>query len=180
VPKLSSLLVMGLLAGGCATEEEVLFGEPGRVTGGFEGVTVTGGSSCQVNGACTVSWRQQIYPQVLDGPPGSCGAFGCHRDGAGNFIFSADPDEAYDSLLAFDLPAGRSYVVPCEPSLSHIMCNLRFEAGVDNPYVGPDAEFTGGCGSSMPKVDATVDSAPLAQEDLDLLAEWILCGAPKN
>ena len=179
MPKLGSLFLVGILAGGCATEEEVRFGEPGRVTGGFEGVTVTGGS-CQVNGACTVSWRQQIFGQVLDGPPGACGAIGCHRDGAGNFVFPADSDAAYESLLAFDLPGGRPYVVPCEPALSHIMCNLRLATGVENPYVGPDAAFTGGCGSSMPKADASVGSAPLSQVDLDLLVEWVLCGAPRN
>ena len=33
------------------------------------------------------------------------------------------------------------------------MCNLKFADGVDNPYVGDDEEFTGGCGSPMPKPD---------------------------
>lgn len=177
--RLAPLSFLLILACGCATEEEPLFGEPGRVTGGFEGTSVTTGGTCEVNGACSVSYRQQVY-EMMEGPPGSCGAVDCHRDGQGNFVFPADPDAAYDSLLAFDLPGGKPYVVPCEPSISHILCNLKFESDVDHPYVGPGKDFTGGCGSSMPKEDATVGAQPLGQDELDILAEWILCGAPKN
>lgn len=172
---------------GCSTEEQVEFGEPSRLTGGFASGNATVGGSCVIDGGCSVSWRNQIYGAMLDAPiggdvpSGACGARGCHDDGAGNLVFpSGDADTAHGNLLAYGLPGAAGYVVPCEPQLSSIFCNLRFEAGVENPYVGPGETFTGGCGSSMPKLDPDIDAEPLNQLQLDLLAEWIQCGAPNN
>ena len=57
--------------------------------------------------------------------------------------------------------------MPCHPELSHIICNLKFAEGVNNEFIGPDQEFTGGCGSPMPKPDEDVAADPLSEDQLD-------------
>jgi hypothetical protein len=177
--------VLGALTG-CATEEQVEFGDPAFVAGGN-----SRGSGnvpvCIPNGACAKSWNTHVYPGIFDAPldgdvpSGACGAPGCHDKGSGGLFFpSGNADEGFVRLTNFQLVGDRRYIEPCYPELSHVMCNLRFLPEVVNPYVGPDEELTGGCGSPMPKPDDLVPSSPLNQEQLDTLAEWIQCGAIDN
>jgi hypothetical protein len=182
-----ALLGLVLAACGCETAEQVEFGDPGRVAGGFSGGETDPGADCVVNNACTVSWKNRIYPAIFDAPlggddpTGACGAPKCHASGAGGLLMpTGNQDESYVRLSAYTLVGGRHYIVPCHPELSHMMCNLRFASDVDNPYIGPDNEFTGGCGSPMPKPDEDVDSSPLNQDQLEDIATWIACGAPQN
>jgi hypothetical protein len=172
---------------GCATEEDVNFGDPGRVAGGIPDRPEDIMTPCEVNGACLVSWETDIFAGVFsapiggDVPAGGCTEGECHADGAGGlFMPPTSAAETYFNLVDYQLVGGRPYIVPCHPELSHVVCNLKFADGVDNEFVGPDKEFTGGCGSPMPKPDEDVASDPLDQDQLDALAEWILCGAPQN
>jgi hypothetical protein len=193
VPKSSrlapaALLLAALLAMACSTEEDVQFGDPGRVTGGFGHRASTGAAgNCVENFACSVSWQGDIYSSIFtapvggNAPSGGCGESGCHLEGAGGLTFPPDnADEAYFQLKDYQLAGGRAYVVPCEPSLSHIMCNLKFAPGVDNAFVGDDQNFSGGCGSPMPKSTDLLQLEPLNQQQLDTIVEWIVCGAPQN
>lgn len=175
-----------LLGLGCETAEQVAFGDPARVAGGIPD-TVGPGGDCDVNNACAVSWENRVYIGIFDAPfdasepSGGCAETRCHANGAGGLTFPSDnPGEGYFRITSYTLVGGRPYIVPCHPELSHIMCNLRFAAGVTNPYVGDDEAFTGGCGSPMPKPDENVPAEPLTQEQLDDIAEWIACGAPQN
>jgi hypothetical protein len=178
--------MIALALSACATEDEPVFGEPGRVAGGFNQGQMTTGP-CEVNGACTVSWSNNLYPQIFaaelggETPSGACGEAECHREGAGGLRFPPDNEnDAYFNLTSYELVGGRPYIVGCHPEQSHIMCNLRFADGVINDYVGPEMELTGGCGSPMPKPTETVPTEPLDQDQLNAIAEWITCGAPAN
>ena len=171
---------------GCATEELPEYGDPSKAERPF-GTDLPVGEDCTVNNGCGVSWTNRIHATIFAAPfggaepSGGCGAPACHDQGAGGLTFPAeDPDEAYFRLTGYELVGGRAYVVPCHPELSHIMCNLVFEDGVDNPYVGEDQNFTGGCGSPMPKPDENVPAEPLNADQLEDIAEWIACGAPQN
>ncbi len=91
-----------------------------------------------------------------------------------------DPLEAHANLLSYELFGSLPYVVPCHPELSYLICNLRLQDGALNPYIGPNEEFQGGCGSPMPKSTQEVNTQPLTEEQLETIAEWITCGAPLN
>lgn len=183
-----ALVIALAIAGfGCATEEDVNFGEPGRVAGGIPDRPEDVVAPCEVNGACLVSWRNDIFPNIFNAPiggevpSGGCTVSECHADGAGGLRMPPTSEgESYFNLIDYQLVGGRPYIVPCQPQLSHMMCNLKFAEGVDNEFIGPDQEFTGGCGSPMPKPDDDVEADPLSQEQLNDIAEWILCGAPQN
>ncbi len=179
--------VLTALGAGCATEEDVNYGDPARVAGGIPERPQDVVLPCEVNGACVVSWSNDIFPNIFNAPiggavpSGACTAAECHADGAGGLRMPPNsPSEAYLSMIDYQLVGGRPYIVGCHPELSHLMCNLKFASDVDNEFVGPDKEFTGGCGSPMPKPSETVDSDPLNQAQLQDIAEWILCGAPQN
>jgi len=185
IERVVAVLVFAAVATGCETAEQVEFGEPSKVGRGFEQEEVE--TECVVNNACTVSFSNRIFAQILDAPlggeepSGGCGLPLCHNNGAGGLrIPQADAEESYFQLVGYQLAGGRAYIVPCHPELSHVMCNLKFADGVENPYVGDDAEFTGGCGSPMPKPDEDVEAEPLNRAQLEDIAEWIGCGAPLN
>jgi hypothetical protein len=179
-------LALALFLVACATEEQVEFGDPDKFDGSFNS-DLTGPGDCSVNNACGVSWSNRVHAAIFAAPfggsepSGGCGAPACHDEGAGGLLFpSDDADEAYFRLTSYELVGGRPYIVPCHPELSHLMCNLKFADGTDNPYVGEDEEFSGGCGSPMPKPDENVPAEPLNQDQLEDIAEWIACGAPQN
>lgn len=181
------LMVLAIGICGCATEEEVNYGEPGRVAGGIPDRPQDVRAPCEVNGACLVSWTNDIFPNIFSAPlagetpSGGCTEGACHADGAGGLRMPPTSEgESYFNLIDYQLVGGRPYIVPCHPDLSHMMCNLKFADDVDNEFIGPEQEFTGGCGSPMPKPDEDVETDPLNQDQLDDIAEWILCGAPQN
>ena len=183
---LCAVVAVAALAG-CATEEDVLFGEPGRVAGGIPERPQDVMLPCEVNGACLVSWRLDIFPNIFnapiggDVPSGGCTVGECHADGAGGLLMPPTSEgESYFNLIDYQLVGGRPYIVPCRPELSHMMCNLKFADGVNNDFIGPNENFTGGCGSPMPKPSENVQADDLDQDQLDAIAEWILCGAPQN
>ena len=78
---LVALCAIVLACAGCATEEELKFGDPARVTGGFPvSASAGGGEICEVDDSCQISWALQIYGDILDGPA-ACGAKDCHAEG---------------------------------------------------------------------------------------------------
>ncbi len=182
-------LVMALaVAGtGCATEEEPRFGEPGRVAGGIPDRPEEFTAPCEVNGACLVSWKNDIFPNIFNAPiggetpSGGCTVSECHAAGAGGLRMPpTSASETYFNLIDYQLVGGRPYISPCYPQVSHVLCNLKFADNVQNEFIGPNQEFTGGCGSPMPKPSETVASDALDARQLADIAEWIQCGAPQN
>ncbi len=186
---MSILRVLGaaglVCAFACATEETLTFGDPERVAGGTQTVasSTTTGVTCAPDPLCAVSWRDDVFAGILaapvDGetPSGACASTNCHKQEQGGFVFEGkDSDVAYSQLLQFLLPKVGRYIVPCEPELSAILCNLRFAEGTLNPYAA-----NGPCGSLMPKLlSISPVKQPLSQAQLDTIAEWIECGAPLN
>lgn len=179
---------VGLIAlGACATEETLNVGDPAKVSGGFGEITNTNDAACTPDFDCAVSWKDDVYAAIFDAPTsasmpsGACGAADCHDSGAGGLTFPVgNATDAYLRLTSYNLAGVGSYIVACRPDLSPIMCNLAFAEGVENPYVGPTANFTGGCGSPMPKLTAGSAGDALNQEQLNTIAGWIACGAPQN
>ena len=110
-------------------------------------------------------------------PAGACGADGCHDQNRGGLLFDENNSQAaHEALLAFQHPLFGAYVAPCAPQDSGLLCNLLVEDGVPTPNPVSD------CGSKMPKVSALNSpvKAPLTQNHINTIVEWIECGAPFN
>lgn len=171
--------LFALIGQACATEETVLFGDPARVVGPGGSNTSTGTStgtdvSCEPDPDCDVSFETDIFTPILE-TTAACAAASCHEDSIADFQYTAgDAASAYAVLVGYNLEDEGPYVVPCDPDSSTLLCNLRLEDGVENPF--------GSCGSVMPRaVDTdTVPDVPLTLEQLGTIADWITCGAPEN
>lgn len=171
-------LVIASLAA-CATEEEVLYGDPSRVVGGGgPGPTTSSGGAagCDPDPACAVSFEADIFP-IFAGP-GACGEGPCHEVVTSDFMFDkSDPAAAHLALTQYELvdgEAGGPYVVGCSPETSRLLCNLDYEPGV--------ASMFGECGVLMPQLiaDDSVLDQPITGAQQQLIADWIQCGAPAN
>jgi hypothetical protein len=174
------LLGTGGWAAACATTEPPAFSDGDCVAGGCaqSGGASTSGSSSSggvCTTPCTVHWGTDIFTGILDGPAG-CTAMGtCHgtAGGAGGLALTpGDPGGAYTQLMGVTLSmGGPKYIIACDPQASGFTCNMALaaDAGAD-PY-------TPSCGIVMP-FGGTGDLLTLAQ--LNLIADWIQCGAPNN
>jgi hypothetical protein len=167
---------VSLAPSGCATEEEILYGEPERVVGSSSVSATsssTGGPICVPDPDCEVSFTDDLMPLFGDGV-GACGASGCHASDIAGFAFPADAAGAHAALTEYVFQGSAPYVVPCEPSESKLLCNLRVAGTAAPPF--------GSCGSPMPKasVNDSVSDRPLTADELTLVEAWIACGAPEN
>lgn len=114
--------------------------------------------------ACSVSWTNDIYPNMESTGAWQCASSGCHAGGkTPPAINDSDPSGAYASLATY---AGLSpaYIVPCNTSTSasacSILCNLT----------------PNGCGMTMPLGPGT----PPTSAQLADLQTWIACGSQFN
>lgn len=168
---------------GCATEETTNFGEPDRVVtssaSSVVSVSASTGSVCKTDNTCEVSWSKDIYGAILNSTKpgaGGCSASNCHQLPAGGLaIDSKDADAAYFAFVGYVLPNAGPYVTPCEPSLSSVLCNLKFAKDVTNEF------YSDLCGQPMPKTDASSPVySPITKQGYDNLVRWIQCGTPLN
>ncbi len=160
------LFGIGALLVGCATEEEILFGDPEDLALGTS-AGVTSGGNCVPDPTCEVSFRDDVLPPLLE--QARCADGGCHATAIAGFAFPTAATEAREALVAYTFQGADGYVVPCEPERSKMLCNLVSEDG------------GGSCGSPMPKLlDDAVDDVALQAADVQALADWISCGAPDN
>ncbi len=175
----TALTAIGLAAAGalwgqvgCATDDEVRFGDPDRAAAGSSSAATTSGGECTVDPDCEISFVTDIYPVLAE--KAKCGSAGCHLMATSGFAFPNAPKNAREALLAYTFQGASPYVVPCDAASSKLVCNLKLEAGAEGPF--------GSCGSQMPKALAsdTVTDTPLTAEELTLVSDWITCGAPDN
>lgn len=116
--------------------------------------------------ACTVSWTNDIFPNMQSTGPWQCASSGCHAGGATKpSINDGDPDGTYASLATYQ-GLTPTYIVPCNTSATNcsILCNL-------SPSSSPNS-----CGSPMPIGTGT----PLTTTQLSMIQTWIACGSPLN
>jgi hypothetical protein len=159
-----------VMALGCASEDDVSFGDPENVVGATSGGVASGGD-CEPNLDCDVSFRDDVLPVLVE--KARCSAAGCHLTAIGGFAFPETASDARSALISYVFQGADPYVSPCQPASSKLLCNLAVEDGV--------AQAFGACGSLMPKLlEDAVDDVPLDAAELDALAEWITCGAPDN
>lgn len=168
---------------GCASEQIPSYGDPAQVAGGVGGGsgggdTGAGGSggsggsvACEPDMSCAASWSTDVFP-ALDATAKCATGASCHGTdgtGPGNLTIEAgNADSYYEVLVSFVIESGDPYIVPCDPDKSTILCNLKASDGT-NPR--------GECGKLTMPV-AKSDAPTLAQ--LQLIEDWIACGAPKN
>ncbi len=119
-------------------------------------------TSCDTSG-CSVSWTKQIFPILQSTGAGQCASGTCHGGTQAPAILDADSMATYNALTDYHSKAlGRRYVQPCaSPSQSGILCNLQTPPS---------------CGSPMP----INGIAPLSSTQIDLITQWLQCGAPNN
>jgi hypothetical protein len=180
-------------AGACSTVETVSFGDgdcvgvkcqqAGATSSSSSSSSAGGGTSstgststttmCTVDPNCSVKWGAEIFATIIDNVDTGCTATGvCHGSGKGGItIQSGMPHEAYMAFMAYtllDQPGPvKKYIVPCDKDASGILCNAKPESGMTNPY--------GACGSLMPLLGTN-----LTMTQLNMIADWIACGAPEN
>lgn len=169
--------LLAAIAAGCATVDTVQFGEKDCAAGGCLQAGASSSSSSSTGGSCTpdpdcaVSYATDIFDTILDGPAGCTGAT-CHGTGTASGDLTLDTGHAHAAFVAMTAYQldGDPYIVPCDKDASKLLCNIALADGATNPF--------GKCGSTMP---LTLDGQmKLTPAELDLLAEWIACGAPEN
>lgn len=167
---------LGALPLGCSTEDEIIFStkcvagrcneDPAGATSGATSGGSVATTDCPdkdvVDPNCPL-WASAIFTQIIDeGAAGNCAGSGCHS-GIGASEPVLVPGNAKATRVAlltyqFENPAGP--YVSCEnPDSSKILCNLSNENT---------------CGLPMPQ------GSDLTQPQIDLIKEWITCGAPDN
>ncbi len=178
---LATAAVASFLVAACSTEEEVLFGDPAcpanRCQAGAAGGT-TGGTDCTTpDEDCAVHFAADIFEPIFDANGSAkCANAQCHgnpMDIQGDLLLvPGDAFSSREALLAyqFDKPAG-PYITCKNPQDSRILCNMFLGVGVTNKY--------GKCLTTMPLIDE-LGAQPLTESQLELLAQWIACGAPNN
>lgn len=179
--------VAGAYASGCSTEEAVMYGDPDCVAGRCLNVSTasstSGGTDCMPNGdggGCAVSFTNDIFDAIMDTKgTAKCADAQCHGDPnnvQGDLLLvPGDALSSRKALLAyqFDKPAG-PYITCETPEESRFLCNMLLEAGVTNKYATK-------CATLMPTtLGLQIGQVPLTEAQLDMIAEWIKCGAPNN
>jgi hypothetical protein len=192
---LTRLLLVGsavsaALFGGCATEEIPQYGDPANLVGsaGATAAASSGGAStsgsgssssgmCDADAGCATSFAMDVFP-ILE-TKSKCSDADCHAPAAARppTMTPGDPAATLQALKAYFLGEDpmSPYIVPCNPSASKMLCNMKMGSGTGlNAY--------GDCGLRMPKVSAQdmVADEYITQNELNTIAEWITCGAPDN
>lgn len=128
---------------------------------------------CTVDMSCAAKWSD-IFANIIDNTNTGCTSTSglCHGTGKGGITLT--PGMAHDAYVAMtgyttlDTPGPvKKYIVPCDTNASAMLCNMKPESGMTNPY--------GNCGSTMPLVGTSLTMA-----QLQTIADWIACGAPEN
>ncbi len=112
----------------------------------------------------------QVFTVLTDPEKGNCTAGGCHgvKPGSFNIFLQANDQDCFYQALTETVgtnAGGKLYVRPDDPATpenealsSYIVCNLRGERGGGFPMPVP---------AGMPLLS-----------DVDLVADWVRCGAP--
>lgn len=140
----------------------------------------SGGTGCTAEGGvCAVRFGEDIFTPIFDSAGSAkCADVACHGDPAnvqGDLLLvPGDAAASREALLAyqFDKPAG-PYITCATPQDSKLLGNLAVAAGETNPY--------GKLPLLMPILgDPAVTAEPLTAQQLELIYQWIVCGAPNN
>ena len=174
---LFGLAIAGAVALACTTDyqkgvDDPLYGGPnalanqkapgstGDTLPAADGSAPASGPACGTPvadaGACTVSFKTQIFPTLT----ATCLGAGCHSNTPP--LIAADAPTTYDTFVKFKISDGEAiYVNPCtvDDTKSKIVCNLQGKTG---------------CGTKMPL------SKTYADTDIANITTWLKCGAPNN
>lgn len=180
IAALATAAAASFLIAACSTEEEIIFGDPAcpanRCQSGAAGGP--GSSDCTTpDENCAVHFAADIFEPIFDANGSAkCANAQCHgnpMDIQGDLLLvPGDAFSSREALLAyqFDKPAG-PYITCKNPPESRILCNMFLGVGVTNTY--------GKCLTTMPLIDE-LGAQPLTESQLELIAQWIACGAPNN
>ncbi|CAN5214694.1 hypothetical protein BH09MYX1_BH09MYX1_46390 [soil metagenome] len=168
-------IVVGSIAIGCSLDAGSHFGDhaglskdnlpaPPISEAGVDLTKLCNGAGPIDGGACSVSWKNDIFPMMSSSGVWKCADNKCHGAQANAPYNLSNEDNAYGSLVAWQTN-NKVYLNPCtvDPDASAFSCNL-----------------SGTCGSRMPYTDNVLGSGPAQPADLAKLQTWISCGSPKN
>lgn len=178
---LAMAAVASVVVAACSTEEEIIFGDPAcpanRCQASAAGGTGEGTDCTMPDENCAVHFAADIFEPIFDANGSAkCANAQCHGNPAdiqGDLVLvPGDAFSSREALLAyqFDKPAG-PYITCQNPPESRILCNMFLGIGVTNTY--------GKCLTTMPLIDE-LGAEPLTESQLELIAQWIACGAPNN
>lgn len=152
----------------CSNEPDVTYGKPGLLSkdnlpgeAGAEPLSCGGDGGSDGGGACTVSWKKDIFPKMMT--TWSCATANCHAPANKQppTIDGTKPDDAYTTLTGYKMstkPMLNYIDTMGDPTKSTIECNLG-----------------GSCQPTMPNNGVSLTSDERCQ-----LHSWLACGAPNN
>jgi hypothetical protein len=136
------------------------------ICGGDGGAEGGGGGGGGGGGACAVSFKTDIYPNMIAAGAWKCASTGkCHGGGQAPPIDGTSPQTVYDSLKVYSIKVGNN-TVPY----------INADGGKDPSAHSFECNVTGQCGSGMPIAPGT----PLTTDQVCRIDAWLRCGAPNN
>jgi hypothetical protein len=161
-------------AAACSSEPAVHYGNPGNLKkdnlpgeAGIEPLTCSddGGDAGTGGGpdACAVSWKNDIWAQMVNAKGWQCATAACH--GGGN---QAPPIDPMNATTALDSLKG--YKLMSKPNLNYI------DTSGDPTKSTIECNLSGQCSPAMP----IGTGRQLTSDERCKLHAWLLCGAPNN
>jgi hypothetical protein len=143
-------------------------GDAAALQAGEAGGGSGGGGSSEGGSSCSVSWKSDIWTNMIDKTKWSCNATSsCHSSGGTGLptIAGADSHTDYEALVMYMSTDATPAVPVIKPgdtneSDSELVCVIS----------------TTNCGPQMPAAPL----APLSSADQASIKTWVDCGAPEN
>ena len=140
--------------------EAVICGDGGSGDGG-------GGGGGGGGGACAISFKTDIYPNMIATGPWKCASTGtCHGGTSSPKIDPTSPQTVIDSLKGYMNIKVNGVAVPY----------INTDGGKDPNGSAFECNVTGQCGNGMPLAPGT----SLTPDQVCRIDAWLRCGAPNN
>ena len=137
--------------------------------GGTEAVVCGDGGTSEGGGgagACAISFKTDIYPNMTAAGPWKCASTGkCHGGGQAPAIDGTSPQTVLDSLKNYSIKVGANPV----PYITQ-------DGGKDPTGSAFECNVTGQCGQGMP----IAPGISLTADQVCRIDAWLRCGAPNN
>lgn len=130
-----------------------------------EGGTGEGGGGGGGGGTCAISFKKDIYPNMIAAGPWQCASSKCHGGTQAPVIDAGSPQAVIDSLKGYTIKVGSAQVP-----------YINTDGGTDPSSSAFECNVTGQCGQGMP----IAPGKALSSDEVCRIDAWLRCGAPNN